>query len=104
MSGLEKVMSMADLLDGYSRQQLVADIIGRYAEDGGLEFFRTKDLADRWKVSKRCISLWTEQGKLKATRFGSFKRSPLRYARKDVLAFEELNRNNTTGKGTGQST
>lgn len=95
MNSLERILSMADLMEGYSRQQLVTDIIGRFSNDDGIEFFRTKDLAERWKVSKRCISLWTEQGKLKATRFGTFTRSPLRYARKDVLAFEELNRNHS---------
>lgn len=95
MDSLERILSMADLMEGYSRQQLVTDIIGRFSNDDGIEFFRTRDLAERWKVSKRCVSLWTEQGKLKATKFGVFDRSPLRYAKKDVLAFEELNRNNS---------
>lgn len=102
MDGLERIMSIADLTPGYSRQQLVSDIIGRYAEDDGVDFYRTKELAERWKVSKRCIGIWTEQGKLRATKFGNFDRSPLRYAKKDVLAFEEENRNNTTKKGVGK--
>lgn len=54
------------------------------------DFLTTKELAERWGLSTKALEAWRSTNKgPKFSRFGDSLRTPIRYAIKDVLAYED---------------